>query len=85
MLEESALIRYTYNNVEKQAVWLPLSSGARLNVTVPLSEINEEWHNWIRELLIVSAILLVFVVLAASLLSGHLTRPLRQRPRPRRK
>ena len=78
MLEESALIRYTYNNVEKQAVWLPLSSGARLNVTVPLSEINEEWHNWIRELLIVSAILLVFVVLAASLLSGHLTRPLRQ-------
>lgn len=78
MLEESALIRYTYNGVEKQAVWLPLSSGARLNVTVPLAEINEEWHNWIRNLLAVSAVLLLLVALAASAFSGHITRPLRE-------
>ena len=78
MLEESALIRYTYNGVEKQAVWLPLSSGARLNVTAPLAEIHEEWHNWIRELLVVSAVLLGLVILAAMLFSGHITRPLRE-------
>ena len=78
MLDESAIIHYTFNGVAKQASWLPLSNGMRLNVTVPISEINEDWIRWIREILMVLAVLLVFVVLAASLLSGHLTRPLRQ-------
>ena len=78
MLKESALIRYTFNGVEKQAVWLPLSTGNRLNVTVPVSEINEDWHRWIREILIVSPVLFILVILAASLFSGHITRPLRQ-------
>ena len=44
MLDESALIHYTFNGVAKQAVWLPLSNGMRLNVTAPLSEINEDWY-----------------------------------------
>lgn len=78
MLKESALIRYTFNGVEKQAVWLPLSTGNRLNVTVPVSEINEDWHRWIREILIVSPVLFILVILAASLFSGHITRPLRR-------
>ena len=78
MLKESALIRYTFNGVEKQAVWLPLSTGNRLNVTVPVSEINEEWHRWIREILIVAPVLFLLVILAASLFSGHITRPLRE-------
>ena len=59
MLDESALIHYTFNGVAKQAVWLPLSNGMRLNVTVPLSEINEDWYKWIREILIILAVLLV--------------------------
>ena len=78
MLKESALIRYTFNGVEKQAIWLPLSTGNRLNVTVPVSEINEEWHRWIREILIVAPVLFLLVILAASLFSGHITRPLRE-------
>ena len=78
MLDESAIIHYTFNGVAKQASWLPLSNGMRLNVTVPVSEINEDWLRWIQEIVIALAVLLVFVVLAASLLSGHLTRPLRQ-------
>ena len=78
MLKESALIHYTFNGVDKQAVWLPLSTGNRLNVTVPVSEINEEWHRWIREILIVAPALFLLVILAASLFSGHITRPLRE-------
>ena len=78
MLKESALIRYTFNGVDKQAVWLPLSTGNRLNVTVPVSEINEDWHRWIREILIVSPVLFILVILAASLFSAHITRPLRE-------
>ena len=78
MLDESDIIYYTFNGVAKQASWLPLSNGMRLNVTVPVSEINEDWLRWIQEIVIALAVLLVFVVLAASLLSGHLTRPLRQ-------
>ena len=78
MLDESALIHYTFNGVAKQAVWLPLSNGMRLNVTAPLSEINEDWYKWIREILIILAVLLVLAALAASLLSGHITRPIRE-------
>ena len=78
MLKESALIRYTFNGVDKQAVWLPLSTGNRLNVTVPVSEINEDWYRWIREILIVSPVLFILVILAASLFSAHITRPLRE-------
>ena len=78
MLKESALIHYTFNGVDKQAVWLPLSTGNRLNVTVPVSEINEDWYRWIREILIVSPVLFILVILAASLFSAHITRPLRE-------
>lgn len=58
-----AFIRYTYNGVEKRAVWLPLDNGMRLIVTVPVSEINAVWQQWVYDILIVSAVLLITIIL----------------------
>lgn len=76
MIEDNTLIRYTYNGVEKEGVWLPLSNDMRLNVTVPVSEINSEWHKWINETVIVSIILLILFIVLTMVLSGRITKPL---------
>ena len=78
LLSESTYIRYTYEGVEKQAVWMPLSNGMRLNVTVPVSEINGDWHRLIREIILVSAILLIVFAALTLRLSGHITKPLKE-------
>ena len=77
MLEENSLIRYTWNGVEKEAVWLPLVNGMRLNVTVPLAEINESWQKWVVEHLITSVLVLAAFIVLTMILAGHISRPLR--------
>lgn len=37
-VDENTFIRYSFEGVEKEAAWLALSNGMRLNVTVPVSE-----------------------------------------------
>ena len=78
LLADGAYIRYSFEGVEKQAVWLPLSNGMRINVTVPISEINGKWHGLILECVVISAVLLVLFVLLALRFSGQITRPLRK-------
>ena len=34
--QRSNIVRYTFEGVEKQAVWLPLITGVHLNVAVPV-------------------------------------------------
>ena len=77
MLEENSLIRYTYNGVEKEAVWLPLVNGMRLNVTVPVSEINEGWQRWILEHCAASGVLLLVFIALTMMVAGHISKPLR--------
>ena len=77
LLSNEKFIRYTYDGVEKQAVWLPLSNGMRFNVTVPVQEISAEWHNWGLTIVITFAVLLaVFIILIMSFV-GRITKPLR--------
>lgn len=78
LLSESASIRYTFDGVEKQAVWLPLENGMRLNVTVPISEINGNWKSLIREILVASLVLLAVASFAAAKFAGNITKPLRE-------
>ena len=58
LLSNDKFILYSFDGVEKQAVWLPLSNGMRLNVTVPVREINAAWHKWNAEIAITFAVLL---------------------------
>ena len=71
-------ISYNYKGVEKQAVWLPLSSGMRLNVAVPTSEINANWRDLIIRGIIVSLFLLMASILLTMRLAQHITMPLQK-------
>ncbi|MBR3570638.1 MAG: diguanylate cyclase [Oscillibacter sp.] len=76
LLAASRGVRYAYGGAEKRAVWLPLSNGMRLNVAVPVSEINGEWQQALRGNFFASIFLLaVFSVLTLEL-TGKITEPL---------
>lgn len=56
---ESSSAKYLYNGVAKEAVWLPLSNGMYLNITVPLEETEGEWRGLIINILVCAVIALV--------------------------
>ena len=62
LLSNNKFVHYTFEGVEKQAVWLPLSNGLRLNLCVPVEEINAEWHNWSIKLVAIITVLLILSV-----------------------
>ena len=78
LVSPGSYVRYTYEGVEKQAVWLPLSNGMRLNVTVPISEINRNWHVLINRIFLVMVALLVVFIVVTLRFTGQITKPLRQ-------
>ena len=78
MLSSSTFLRYTFEGVEKQAAWLPLSNGMRLNVTVPVSETEGEWQNLIWVIVTISGLVLVVMSACIMLYTRRITRPLEQ-------
>ena len=77
MISTSRLVEYTYEGVEKKAVWMPLSNGFRLNVAVPVSEINAAWLGLIYKVLNAAAVLLVVFSGLTVFFTRHFTKPLR--------
>lgn len=78
LLSNEKFIRYSFDGVEKEAVWLPLNNGMRLNVTVPVREINAAWHKWNAEIAITfAALLVVFIVLIMTFV-GRIINPLQK-------
>ena len=75
--EQNTLVHYSYDGVEKEAVWLPLCNGMRLNVAVPTATIDAGWHRWILETILISAVLLAVFILVTTHFTGRITRPLR--------
>ena len=78
MLEANTVVHYTFNGVEKEAVWLPLSNGMRLNVAVPMSEINADWHRWIMEMIIIAVVLLIIFIFVTMRMARRITKPLEE-------
>ena len=78
LIGEGTFIRYTYEGVEKQAAWLPLSNGMRLFVTVPVNETKGDWQKLVWTILIVSAIVLITLSLFTLYYTGRITRPLEE-------
>ena len=70
VLGKSTFVQYSFGGVEKQAAWLPLSNGMRLNVTVPLSETEGDWQKLIGNILIVA----IGVLAAASVFTMYYTK-----------
>ena len=78
ILGEDTFIHYTYDGVEKEAAWLPLSNGMRLNVTVPVSETEGEWQELIWNILSVALGVLLASSLFTMYYTKHITKPLEE-------
>lgn len=72
----NTIIRYNYEGAEKLAVWMPLVNGDRLNVTVPLSEINAGWQKWVFAIIGAFAVLLVVFIVFITRYMSRITKPL---------
>ena len=78
MLSESTLTQYTWDGVKKVAAWMRLNNGMRLYVAVPQNETDGEWEQLIQRVLIIAAAVLVLTVLLTRVITGNITRPLKQ-------
>lgn len=78
IISEKTFVRYRFDGHEKQAAWLPLSNGMRLNVTVPVSETEGDWQKLIGNILIVAAAVLAASSLFTMFYTRRITKPLVQ-------
>ena len=76
LITESTVTRYNYEGTGKIGVWLPLRNGTRLNVSVPVSEINGNWSQLVTTIICVAAVLLAVFVILAHHITGRITKPL---------
>ena len=76
LLDADYSVTYTFEGVKKQAVWLPLENGMRLNVSVPVSEINAEWERYSVEMVVTLLLMLALFVTLTMRFVGRITKPL---------
>ncbi|MDO4806174.1 MAG: diguanylate cyclase, partial [Coriobacteriales bacterium] len=71
-------VRYVFDGVKKDAVWLPLTNGMRLYVSVPVAEIDSEWVRLIWRMSLVSVALLIVFIVIATRFAQHITKTLQE-------
>ncbi|WP_024865327.1 sensor domain-containing diguanylate cyclase [Butyrivibrio sp. FCS014] len=75
---DSSFVRYSYNGEKKEAVWLPLSNGMRLIVSVPESETKGDWIGLILNISLGAVLVLLISSLFLMLYTMRITKPLEQ-------
>lgn len=78
LLSASTFYTYRYDGVDKEAAWLPLSNGMRLNVTVPVSEMEGDWQQMTWNMLMGAAAVLVVASLFTMYYTRRITKPIEQ-------
>ena len=78
MLSESTFTKYEFEGTKREAVWLRLTNGMRLYVSVPEDETDGDWQLLIRNVLIAAAVVLIVSILLTQLITGKITKPLQQ-------
>ena len=78
MVDENLFIRYSFNDVEKHAAWLPLINGMRLNVTVPASEAEGDWQKLILNILVIACGVLIASSVFTMYYTKYITKPLEE-------
>ena len=76
LIDSKQIVRYDYEGEEKMACCMELSNGMRLNVSVPVSEINGNWESLIAKTLVVCFILLIVFTLITIHFADSITKPL---------
>ncbi len=77
LLSEDSLVRYNYDGVEKLGIWLPLENGMRLNVCVPVSEVDAAWKSWANNVALTFLVMLALFIFLTMAFSERMTKPLR--------
>ena len=75
---KNTFVRYTYDGVDKIAAWLPLSNEMRLNVAVPVSETEGNWHRLMVDILVYAGIVLAASSALTMLYTKRITKPLEE-------
>ncbi len=78
LVSKNSRVRYVFNGIKKEAVWLPLSNGMRLYVSVPVAEIDANWVRLIWMVSAASVVLLVVFALITMRFTKHITKPLQE-------
>ena len=78
LLSESTFTNYEFEGTKREAVWLRLTNGMRLYVSVPEDETDGDWQLLIRNVLIAAAAVLIVSILLTQLFTGKITKPLKQ-------
>ena len=76
LISDKAIVHYSFEGVDKLGVSLPLCNGDRLNVTVPMKEINARWQKWIAMVVVVFIALLAAFVAFIMRYTSRITKPL---------
>ena len=74
----STFLWYTFEGVEKQAAWLVLCNNMRLNVTVPVAEMDGDWRRLVWGIIAISAVILLSLSAFTLFYTGRITRPLQE-------
>lgn len=72
------MIRYTANGDERQMSFCTLSNGMHLASIAPSKEINAPWTKLIREIILISAVIIIFYAILVFFIMRVITMPLKQ-------
>lgn len=78
LLNDSTFISYTYNGTVKEAVWLRLSNGMRLYVSVPQDIAQGRWKQLVSWIVIVAFAVILLCAVLTYLLTRNIIKPLKQ-------
>ncbi|WP_027205429.1 diguanylate cyclase domain-containing protein [Butyrivibrio fibrisolvens] len=72
------VVLYTYEGVDKKAVWLPLSNGMRFNVSIPIAQTQATAKRLVLNIIICSVEVLILASIFMMIYTKRLTSPLEQ-------
>ena len=78
LISESTFTTYFYEGMMKKAVWLRLSNGMRLYVSVPEEQTEGDWEQLIGKVLVAAAAVFALTILLAWIFAGRIIKPLKQ-------
>ena len=82
VITENSFFRYTFKEngrpVEKDGVWLPLSNGMRINVVVPVVELEGSWEQLFVGISVVSLSVLILACIFTMFYTRRIAKPLKQ-------
>lgn len=75
ILSNSKFVHYTYEGVEKEAVWFELSNGLRLNLAVPVEELDADWQRQSIRVAVTLAVLSLAMIILIKIAVAQILRP----------